>query len=410
MFASLLGWVLGAALQLQQVALWSAWAYASFMPLALVLIAGAAIKRVAPVSPNGVWRQVGVCLALATLSFATTGLRAVVYDDDALAPALEGRDVLVTGVVASLPQRNEAALRFRLQVESAQLAGQPVRVPPRMDVGWYGAAFAAGPGAALGADTAQASGPGAALNRQPPALRAGERWQMTVRLKAPHGARNPGGFDYELWLWEQGVQATAYVRSGAKDVAPVRLGPTWQYPVAWARQSVRDAIYARIADRQQAGLIAALVLGDQAAIERSDWDVFRATGVAHLVSISGLHITLLAWGAGWVAGWLWRRSGRLCRALPAPHAALLWGVLVAVAYSCLCGLGCAGAAHVPDADDGRVAAAQWCPLALAAGLDVGLRHGGGQRPLGLGAGGILVELCRGGGVVCYRYRSCFRKL
>ena len=289
--------------------------------------------------PGRAWRQAGVCLAWAALGFATTGLRAVVYDNDALAPALEGRDVLVTGVVARLPQRNEAALRFRLQVESAQLAGQPVRVPPRMDVGWYGGAFPAEPGAALGSDMSQTVVPMTTLNRQPPVVQAGERWQMTVRLKAPHGARNPGGFDYELWLWEQGVQATAYVRAGAKDVAPVRLGTTWHYPVAWARQSVRDAIYARIADRQQAGLIAALVLGDQGAIERSDWDVFRATGVAHLVSISGLHITLLAWGAGWVAGWLWRRSGRLCRALPAPHATLLWGVLVAVAYSAFAGWG-----------------------------------------------------------------------
>ena len=120
--------------------------------------------------------------------------------------------------------------------------------------------------------------PVATLNRQPPALVAGERWQMTLRLKAPHGARNPGGFDYELWLWEQGVQATGYVRAGAKDAVPLRLGTTWHYPVAWARQTVRDAIYARIDNRQQAGLIAALVVGDQAAIDRADWDVFRATG------------------------------------------------------------------------------------------------------------------------------------
>ena len=278
-------------------------------------------------------------VALAALGFAATGVRSVVYDQDSLDPALEGRDVMVTGVVASLPQRSEAALRFRLQVEAAQWQGQAVRVPSRMDVGWYGGAFPAGPGAALGADLSQAVVAVTTLNRQPPALQAGERWQMTLRLKAPHGARNPGGFDYELWLWEQGVQATGYVRAGVKDVAPVRLGATWKYPVAWARQSVRDAIYARIENRQQAGLIAALVVGDQAAIERADWDVFRATGVAHLVSISGLHITMLAWGAGVVAGWLWRRSGRLCRALPAPHAALLLGVMVAVAYSAFAGWG-----------------------------------------------------------------------
>ena len=339
LFAALLGWVLGVALQLQQVALWSTAIYTSIVVLALVLYAFVAIKNVARKSPTRVGQQACVLLALAALGFATTGLRSVMYDSDSLAPALEGRDVLVTGVVASLPQRNEAALRFRLQVESAQLAGLPVRVPPRMDVGWYGGAFPAGPGAALGSDVSQPAMSMLALHRPPPALQAGERWQMTLRLKAPHGARNPGGFDYELWLWEQGVQATGYVRAGVKDVAPVRLGATWQYPVAWARQTVRGAIYARIENRQQAGLIAALVVGDQAAIDRADWDVFRATGVAHLVSISGLHITLLAWVAGRVAGWLWRRSGRLCRALPAPHAALLLGVLVAVAYSAFAGWG-----------------------------------------------------------------------
>jgi competence protein ComEC len=60
------------------------------------------------------------------------------------------------------------------------------------------------------------------------------------------------------------------------------------------RQHVRDAIYRRIEDRRVAGVLAALVVGDQSAIERADWDVFRATGVAHLMSISGLHITICA--------------------------------------------------------------------------------------------------------------------
>jgi competence protein ComEC len=68
-------------------------------------------------------------------------------------------------------------------------------------------------------------------------------------------------------------------------------------------------------------VLAALVVGDQGAIERADWDVFRATGVAHLMSISGLHVTMFAWAAAagsWAA--LWRRSGRLCLAWPAQHA------------------------------------------------------------------------------------------
>lgn len=321
MFPALLGFVVGTAMQLQQ-SLLAAWpVYASLVLLALVLYALTATKNIANVARLGI-----AFVAFALLGFGVTGLRASVYESDALAPALEGRDLLVSGVVATMPQRNEAGLRFRLEVESAQLDGQTQPVPPLMDVGWYGGAYATGE-ALLG------------LSRLPDDLKAGERWQMTLRFKAPHGSRNPHGFDYELWLWEQGVQATGYVRATAKDPVPVRLGQTWRHPVALARQTVRDQIFARVAQRPFAGMIAALVVGDQNAIDRIDWDVFRATGVAHLVSISGLHITMFAWGAALAVGWLWRRSGRLCLALPAPSAALLGGVLLATAYSVFSGWG-----------------------------------------------------------------------
>jgi competence protein ComEC len=236
----------------------------------------------------------------------------------------------VVGVVRDLTQSNAMGLRFRLQVESAQRGAQPVQLPPRIDVGWYSGLAPRGAGAEL-ADWE--------LQRQPQDLRPGQRWQFTLRVKAPHGSRNPQGFDYELWLWTQGVQATGYVRAGSRSAAPVFLGDTWAYPVAALRQQVRARILAQVADPQAAGLIAALVVGDQAAIERADWDVFRATGVAHLVSISGLHITMFAWGAMAVVGWLWRRSQRLCLWLPAPTAALLGGVVLALAYALFSGWG-----------------------------------------------------------------------
>ncbi len=162
---------------------------------------------------------------------------------------------------------------------------------------------------------------------------------MTVRLKAPHGSSNPHGFDYELWLWEQGLQATGYVRSGPKDAPAQQLGQTWSHPVDLARQAVRDRILERVTDRRAAGLIAALVVGDQNAIDRVDWDVFRATGVAHLMSISGLHVTMFAWLAAALAGALWRRSAVLCLHVPAPHAALVGGLLLALAYAVFSGWG-----------------------------------------------------------------------
>jgi competence protein ComEC len=328
LFAVLLGFVLGTALQLQQSALLDWQVYGSMVLLALVSYALIATKNIA----FG-WRLGLAAVALGLLGFGVTGLRATVYAGDTLDPVLEGRDVRVTGVVASLPQRNESGLRFRLEVESAVLNGQSAAVPPLMDVGWYGGAFSAGP--AVVGD----AGSVVALNRLPADVKAGERWEMTLRLKAPHGSRNPHGFDYELWLWEQGVQATGYVRATARDPAPVLLGQTWRHPVVLARQAVRSNIYQQVQERQFAGMIAALVVGDQAAIDRVDWDVFRATGVAHLVSISGLHITMFAWGAALLVGWLWRRSGRLCIALPAPSAALMGGVLLATAYAVFSGWG-----------------------------------------------------------------------
>ncbi len=323
-FVACLAWVLGCALQLQQSALWPGYFYMAFMLLALVLYGVCAIK----IRANRVtlWALVGVLLAGLGMGVGSTGLRAVVFAQDALEPTLQGRDVLVTGVVLNLPQRTEAGLRFRLGVESAHWGGQAVPVPPRIDVGWYGGVYPTG---------SERVG----LQRQPGDVRAGERWRMTLRLRAPHGSSNPHGFDYELWLWEQGVQATGYVRAGPQDPEPLRLEQTWRQPVALARQVVRERIFAQVVDRQRAGLLAALVVGDQGAIERMDWDVFRATGVSHLVSISGLHITMFAWAATLLVGGLWRRSQRLCLAWPAPSAALVGGVLLASAYAVFSGWG-----------------------------------------------------------------------
>ncbi len=323
-FPVLLAWVLGTALQLQQAHLWDGYRY-GLAALASVLAFAFLCWR------EKAWWVKGLVATLATgvLAFSATGLRSHYYLQDALPAALEGQDLLVTGVVAGMAQRSEAGLRFRLDVESALLAGKPVQLPARLYLSWY-----AGPLGPAGSGST-----GLEMQRSPAALAAGERWQLAVRLKAPHGGSNPHGFDYELWLWEQDLQATGYVRAGPRDAPAQRLAATWLHPVEQLRQRVRDAVFERVADRKLAGVIAALVVGDQAAIERADWDVFRATGVAHLMSISGLHITMFAWVAALAVGSLWRRSGRLCLAVPAPNAALLGGILLASAYALFSGWG-----------------------------------------------------------------------
>ena len=334
----LAGFVAGVALQLQQRALDPPAVY-TLLLVASGVAWGALGLWGRSARPARWWRRARQAMVLAgalAAGFGFAGLRAVSVAGQALDPALEGVDLSVTGVVAAMPQRIEPGLRFRLDVEAATRGGVPVALPPRLLLGWYGGPTVAADGATL------------ELLRQPADLRAGERWRMTVRLKAPHGSLNPHGFDFELWLWEQGLRATGYVRAGPRDAPPQRLGATWRHPVEQARQSVRDAIMARVADgtprqARSAGILAALVTGDQAAIERADWDVFRATGVAHLMSISGLHITLFAWVAVALIGAFWRRSALwgwpLCRWLSAPTAALIGGVLLAAGYAVFSGWG-----------------------------------------------------------------------
>jgi len=84
-------------------------------------------------------------------------------------------------------------------------------------------------------------------------------------------------------------------------------------------------------------------VGDQSAIGHSDWAVFRSTGVAHLMSISGLHVTLFAWLATALLGRFWRRVGRAwpraLLVLPAPVAAGWGGLALAAAYALFSGWG-----------------------------------------------------------------------
>ena len=345
----LAGLVAGTALQLRQAALFEPASYAVWVAAALVLAACLTNR----VKPQGLVFLAALLLC-AALGFGLTGLRAGAFAKTALNPALEGKDILVTGEVQAMPQFGEDGLRFRLAVESARLNGQVVALPPQIYLGWYSGfgARSTGPVKRPGvpalnrpADPESGEAPefSLELQRQPQAMRAGERWQMTVRLKAPHGNSNPHGFDYELWLWEQDLQATGYVRAGLRDTPPKKLATTWSHPIERARQAVREAIFERVDNRQLAGVLAALVVGDQNAIERADWDVFRATGVAHLMSISGLHITMFAWVASRVLAWLWRRSVRLTPALclwwPASSAGAFGGLLLAALYAMFSGWG-----------------------------------------------------------------------
>lgn len=306
-------WPVGAALQLREAALQATSVYAACVLFGVLLLIPVLVVR-------RHW-VMGVCAAmgLVLLAFGTTGGRASLRLAQALPPTLEARDLQLTGVVASLPQRTSNGLRFRFEVEQATLGGTAVELPSLVSLGWY-----------YGFDDDAA--PSAAQRE----LRAGQRWRFTVRLRQPHGLANPHGFDQELRWFEDGVRATGSVRDAS---APLLIDRSAAHPVERLRQRMRDAIEAAVPDMRAAGVLTALAVGDQSAIEREDWELFRRSGISHLVSVSGIHVTMFAWLAGMAIGAGWRRSVRAMTWAPTPTAVLWGGFAAALAYAVFSGWG-----------------------------------------------------------------------
>ncbi len=224
----------------------------------------------------------------------------------------QGRDIEVVGVVAELPRKFEQGLHFSFNVE--KVLTPQASVPTHLYLSTY-----------------------YSRNTGSPELHAGERWQLTVRLKQPHGSSNPHGFDFELWALENNVRAVGYVNNKADNVRLSGLAGGFNYRIQHWREHLRDKLDAALSGAPYAGVLTALAIGDQSSIPQAQWQVFTRTGVNHLMSISGLHITMLS-GLGFaLAYWLWRRSVRLTLLLPARKAAALIALLVALAYALLSG-------------------------------------------------------------------------
>lgn len=227
---------------------------------------------------------------------------------------LEGVDVWAEGIVWSLPQQTERSLRFEFHIERVCEHRNPA-----------GCDFAALPEA----------GQTALINLyQPLPIAPGQRWRLQLRLQRPHGFANPGGFDYEAWLVQNGIRATGYVREhrGNVQVAQTALRAFTQ---------LRHALVTRIdavEGLRYPHLLRALTLGDHYGISDDEWELFRQTGTNHLIVISGMHVALIAlllYRLGW---WLATRWTGLLLVCPAPQVAAAFALLGAWCYSGLAGL------------------------------------------------------------------------
>jgi len=215
-----------------------------------------------------------------------------------------GVDLTVTGTIQGIPQQQTNRVRFVFRPDENALT-----LPSNIRLNWY------------------------FPPKDVPA--AGETWQLTMRLKPPHGMANPGSFDYEGWLFQQNIGATGYVRDAPQNQriaeAPFSSIHRW-------RQSIATTWEKLLGDSPNLPLIQGLTVGLRDNLQPQHWSVLRDTGTSHLLAISGLHIGLAA-GLGFFAfRWLWSiRSGNLL-VLPAISVGAVGGLTLAWFYALLAGM------------------------------------------------------------------------
>lgn len=251
---------------------------------------------------------------------------------DALPPNLQNSPITMIGVVASPIERMEHGERFQFDVEQVLThdaqhnhlqTSLNLKVPQHISLSYY---------------------PTRGWAEAPPTISAtaskfkvGQRWQITAKLKRPHGTQNPYGFDFEAWALAENIRATGTIRAKADHQMLQTF--VWQpkYMVEYLRSLIKHRIAEVLKDKPYSGVIQALVMGDDAQIAVADWQLFLSTGTTHLMSISGLHITMLSGLAFALSSLLWRRYPRLVLCLPTRKAATLFGVVVAYIYVLLAG-------------------------------------------------------------------------
>lgn len=255
-------------------------------------------------SYGGRWRIAGACLA----GFGLAALHAGHSLRQQLPAALEGREQVVTGRVVDLPRHTSGRTRFWLRVDGdVELAALRGKL---LQLSWY-----------------HARGPGRATLRPG----AGERWRLRLKLRAPRGLRNPGGFDGERIALARRLAATGHVRDigAARCVQPARGIDAWRERMAWRIEAAVATPTARF--------VRALAVGDTGGLGDADWDVLRATGLTHLIAISGFHVGLAAGGFALLARALWWLWPGLARHLPRQLGVGVVAVVGAALYAAVAG-------------------------------------------------------------------------
>jgi competence protein ComEC len=188
------------------------------------------------------------------------------------APRLDReRTVAVTGRVSDLDATAKGGVRLGVEVATATAAGlAAAAIPTRVT---------------------------ATLPAGRPAPQIGEGVTFKARLKPPQGPVLPSGYDFARRAWFEGRGASGYVFGSARpvDLGPPQLVDRIVRPIGTLRHTIAERVRASLPGATGT-IAAALMVGEQRAIPESAAEPLRASGLTHIVSISGLHMSLVAGG------------------------------------------------------------------------------------------------------------------
>ncbi len=226
------------------------------------------------------WRRALAPIAIVLIGFCWAAYQAQIMLDKKLPDDLENRPIRILGHVASLPSKQPLKQQFLFDIDYVLHDGQRLQLPLRVRLNWY--RYSASD-----------------------AIELGQYWQLTVKLKKPHGFINPGGFDYERFLFEKNIRATGYIvgRADNRLLEPARA---YRYPIDQMRAKLAHTLRTTAADLDNTAIFLALSLGERSDMTPQQWQKLKDTGTVHLMAISGLHIGLIGGLVFMLAGLLWR--------------------------------------------------------------------------------------------------------
>ncbi|HHW4681939.1 MAG TPA: DNA internalization-related competence protein ComEC/Rec2 [Xylella sp.] len=293
----------------------------SAVALLLGCLAALSVPRLPPLWAMWIFLCTGVMLTVALrrarwsgvllFGFASCCLHAHAGLQHQLPFWLEGRDLVLRGRIVALPVPETRRTRCLLRVDTDH-DQEPALRGQLLQLSWH--------------DDGEMVVPGPRS-----ALHAGAVWQLHVRLRAPRSLANPGGFDSERYALAQRIVATGYVRvpTMARQIAAPTGVDAW-----------RERMSARITEAvpsEASVYLRALALGDTQDLSQQDWEVLRATGLTHLIAISGFHVGMVAGACALLVSWFWRFFPAFGWYWPRPLVMALVAMPAAVGYTFVAG-------------------------------------------------------------------------